>query len=161
MINIIDLHENDYERMEGEFFCECFDKKMDIDYDKDMSLEDVDKAIKRFYDVYSKLLTTLCKHTTSYCKDTMEICPDVDYKKDLYNLNNDLQILNYIGFTRLKLELYKNDVAFNLMGWCDWAEEKDLQWIIYSGKIVYVGPWYDFDIDSPGLNSAICNYCSR
>lgn len=161
MINIIDLHENDYERMEGEFFCECFDQKMQIEYDKTMSLEDVDKAIKQFYDVYSNLLDMLCKYTTSYCKDTMEICPDVDYKEDLYNLNNDLQILNYIGFTRLKLELYKNDVAFNLMGWCDWAEEEELQWIIYNDKLIYVGPWYDFTMNSKNLYDELFNYCVR
>ena len=31
--------------------------------------------------------------------------------------------------------------------------------IAHNDKIVYVGPWYDFDIDSSGLDDPFFNYC--
>lgn len=161
MTNITNLRENDYERMEGTFFCECFDKEISIEYDKNLSLEDVNKAIKHFYYIYPKLLDTLCKNTNDYRKETMELYPDVDYKVGLYTFKSDFDILNYIGIEGLKLEFRNGKVAFNLRGCCDWTIEEDLQWIIYEDKVVYVGPWYDFTMNSKNLYNELFNYCVR
>ena len=92
MIQITNLRENGYGQVEGEFFCECLNCQIDIVYDKNLTSEYVDKAIRYFNKIYPILLNNLCKFTVCYCKDTMESCPDVEYKGGLYKLKNNLYI---------------------------------------------------------------------
>ena len=161
MIQITNLRENGYGQVEGEFFCECLNCQIDIAYDKNLTSEYVDKAIKHLCEIYPKLLNDLCKYTLKYCKTVMKDYPEVEYKKGLYQIKNTLEVLKYIEFGRLKIRNYNESIALNISGGCDWADEKGLQWIIQNEEIVYVGPWYDFDIDSPDLDDPFFNYCVR
>lgn len=161
MIQINEKKENIYEEIEGEFFCKCLNKKLEIVYDKKLSLEFIDEAVQLFYNIYPKLLNDLCKYTIHYCKDTMENYPDIAYKEGLYHLNNNLDILKYIEICDLKVGIYNGDITLNLSGGCDWSDERGLQWILQDTKIVYVGPWDDLEIWTPGLKNLMFNYCTR
>lgn len=134
---------------------------MQIAYDKNLSFEYINKAIDHLDFIYPILLAELCKYTTDYCKDTMKEYPDVKYKEGLYNLSNNLDILNYIEFGDIKVQTYDDDVVLNISGGCDWSDEGCLQWIIQGNSILYVGPWDDFETWCPDLNNPLFNYCVR
>lgn len=161
MLEIYDLKENDYEKMEGEFFCKCINKRIKIIFDKKLSLAYINDAVEHFDCIYPKLLNDLCKYTANYCKETMNDYPDVEYKEGLYKLKNDLDILNYIGFDELTVQDYNNSIVLNISGGCEWAEEEGFQWIIQGNKIMYVGPWYDLEIWVSGLSTLAFNYASK
>ena len=135
MLQITEQRENYRGEIEGTFFSKCFSKKMQIAYDKNLSFEYINKAMKEY--------------------------PDVKYKEGLYHLSNNLDILNYIEFGDIKVQTYDDDVVLNISGGCDWSDEGCLQWIIQGNSILYVGPWDDFETWCPDLNNPLFNYCVR
>lgn len=161
MLQISHLKENDCNEMIGEIFCECLKNKIQIVYDKKLSIEFINRAVAQFNKLYFVLLNDLCKYTTSYCIDTIKKYPDVEYKKELYEIETSLDILNYIQIDELKIQDDKGSIVFNIAGGCDWSDVKGIQWIIKDKKIVYVGPWYDFEVWSPDLDDPFFNYCNR
>ena len=82
-------------------------------------------------------------------------------------IDNPLELLDYISITDLHVEMYTNESAkkicvLNLSGSCDWDEENRIQWLIKEDEVVYAGAYQDLSIwYSPYEKDTLFNFALR
>ena len=81
----------------------------------------------------------------------MENYPNKDYPPNMNQIDNPLEILDYISITDMQVEMYTSESAkeicvLNLSGSCDWDEENGIQWLIKEDEVVYAGAYNDVSI---------------
>jgi len=142
--HIRNLRENESGEMEGEVYFSAIKQNIMVIFDKKVPMDYVKWQIEYLWSLDDKIIQKMCYYANLYRKDIMEDCPNQDYPEGLDGIKDPLELLEYMGITCLKVDLYKNESVkevrvLNLMGWCDWDEENGIEWLIKEDKVVYTG----------------------
>ena len=157
---IKNLVENEFEEMEGEVYFNYLKKDISILFDKEVPMEYVVKNINYLNSLDESVILSLCEYSNRFCQRMMHNYPDVSYPTGLNQINNPIEILNFMEILRLKVDMYDDDSisVLNLSGSCDWDEDNGIQWLIKDDKVVYVGPWDDLNFWYANLDNEFTNY---
>lgn len=150
--------ENEFGAMEGEVYFGYIDEYIQISFKKNVPMEYVYKTAKKLNEITDEIMYEVCKYSVEYCKDTLE--DDMDIEIDIDELDEPMNILEYMGFDGLIVNMPENmeDVGLNLEGHCDWDEEIGIQCIIKNDKVDYVGMWNRWDMWNNSYIESGCNY---
>ena len=133
---IKDLRENDLGFMVGTFYSSIFKYDIEVLFDRDISLEYIEKNIEYFNSIKQEFLFDICE----------ELSPDI-----LRNYEVDpVSILKYV-----KIGVYRfhkcsvddeNIPVINLGGDCEWAGDAGITIIAKNNQLMYVGRWQDRNV---------------
>ena len=145
---IKDLRENDLGFMVGTFYSSIFKYDIEVLFDRDISLEYIEKNIEYFNSIKQEFLFDICAALKRYYESYKKLYPDLceELSPDiLRNYEVDpVSILKYV-----KIGVYRfhkcsvddeNIPVINLGGDCEWAGDAGITIIAKNNQLMYVGP---------------------
>ncbi|MDE7204432.1 MAG: hypothetical protein K2O91_21610 [Lachnospiraceae bacterium] len=167
MSGIKNLRENEFEEMEGEVYFNAIGQNIVIRFDKEVPMDYVEKQVEHLQSLNKKVIYNMCYYANLFRKEEMKNYPNKDYPPNMDQIDNPLELLDYISITDLHVEMYMNESAkkiyvLNLSGSCDWDEENGIQWLIKEDEVVYAGAYQDLSIwYSPYEKETLFNFALR
>lgn len=164
---IKNLKENEFGEMEGEVYFNAINQNIVIRFDKEVPIDYVEKQAEYLQSLSKNVIYKMCYYADLFRKEEMKNYPNKDYPPNIDQIDNPLQILDYISITDLQVEMYADESAkeicvLNLSGSCDWDEENGIQWLIKEDEVVYAGAYNDLGIwDSPYEKDDLFNFALR
>ncbi len=151
---IKDLRENDLGFMVGTFYSSIFKYDIEVLFDRDISLEYIEKNIEYFNSIKQEFLFDICAALKRYYESYKKLYPDLceELSPDiLRNYEVDpVSILKYV-----KIGVYRfhkcsvddeNIPVINLGGDCEWAGDAGITIIAKNNQLMYVGRWQDRNV---------------
>lgn len=151
---IKDLRENDLGFMVGTFYSSIFKYDIEVLFDRDISLEYIEKNIEYFNSIKQEFLFDICAALKRYYESYKKLYPDLceELSPDiLKNYEVDpVSILKYV-----KIGVYRfhkcsvddeNIPVINLGGDCEWAGDAGITIIAKNNQLMYVGRWQDRNV---------------
>ena len=159
--NLFDNYESN---LEEEFYCEWLGYNIEVSYDEDISREYIEKNLNYLNELDKEFLKKICICIRAYYENYRELYPDLSDDLDILEEleNNPEAILNYIDIGVCTFDDYEEkDSAIpvlNISGDCEWAGDKGITIAAKDNKVLYVGPWQDFNIWKSRLEHFKFNY---
>ncbi|MBO1583058.1 hypothetical protein [Bacillus sp. XF8] len=146
---IKNLKTNEYSELEGEAYFELFDQNILVYIDQDADIEYAELCITYLNSLSEELINKLCKASIRYCNEFLD-----DIGEDIIEFSKLTDVLPHITPNTICIPNPKNnsEPVIDLELNCTWEEEHGMEWIIRSGKVMYVGafnginPYGDCDI---------------
>lgn len=164
---IKNLKENEFGEMEGEVYFNAIKQDITIYFEKEVPMDYVEKQVAYLQSLDEKVIRQLCYYSDLFRKEEMEEYPDKDYSEGMDQIDDLLDLFDYMCITALTIEMYKDESVkemrvLNLSGGCDWDEENGIQWLIKEDEVVYVGAYDGLSIwYSPYEQNDLFNYALR
>ncbi len=162
---IRNLTENEFEEMVGEVYFKHIDKYIRLRFDKSIPMDYVHETAEKLNSLSEQTINDIYKYSVFFCRDMLDSYPDAGIDIDVESFDNDSDIMKYMEFEELVIDLPEEDMSrygINLGGSCKWDTDNGIQWLIKEEKVVYVGGWDDLNIwYSPYEEDDICNYVVR
>lgn len=148
---IKNLKENEFEEIEGEVYFNALNQNIIVRFDKEVPMGYVEKQVEYLQSLNKKVIYQMCYYADLFRREEMENYPNKDYPPNMNQIDNPLEILDYISITDMQVDMYTSEstkeiCVLNLSGSCDWDEENGIQWLIKEDEVVYAGAYNDVSI---------------